>query len=166
MPATFLLLSCARSAALVVFLMLTESADNALFATDGGFEFLVEASKNIAIIAAKSIEHGFGEIGESLQSQLQFMLKIRVLWTSICHGRSFDVRSQFCVGQEMDRRCVKMRSSEAARQSSRANSMSSLATASCSSVWRANSSLEEAGRVFAECFRRSVGIFELKQKSL
>lgn len=85
MPATFLLLSCARSAALVVFLMLTESADNALFAADGGFEFLVEAGKNIAIIAAKSIEHGFGEIGESLQSQLQFMLKIRVLWASICH---------------------------------------------------------------------------------
>lgn len=74
-----------RSAAIVIFYVLPECAHDALFATDSGFEFLVQAGKCTPVVSAEGVEHGFGEVGESLQSQLQLMLEIRVLRALIDH---------------------------------------------------------------------------------
>ena len=74
--------------------------------------------------------------------------------------RSLDVRDQCSVGTEMYTRRVIWRSSKAAMQSSRASSISSLAKASCSCVWRTKSSGKGAGTDFPSrrCFRRSTDI--------
>lgn len=69
--------------------MLAERADDALFAADGGLKFLVEACKSIPVVSAEGIEHGPSEVGESLQSQLQLLLEIRVLRTLTGHNSEF-----------------------------------------------------------------------------
>ena len=51
-----------RSAALVIFHVLAERADDALFAADGGFEFLVQAGKCTPVVSVEGVEHGFGEV--------------------------------------------------------------------------------------------------------
>ena len=51
-----------RSAAFVIFYVLPECADDALFATDSGFEFLVQAGKCTPVVSAEGVEHGFSEV--------------------------------------------------------------------------------------------------------
>src|SRR5437660_192747 len=51
-----------RSAALVIFHVLAECADDALFATDSGSEFLVQASESLVVVSVEGVEHGFGEV--------------------------------------------------------------------------------------------------------
>ena len=42
--------------------LLPECADDALFATDSGFEFLVQAGKCTPVVSAEGVEHGFSEV--------------------------------------------------------------------------------------------------------
>jgi hypothetical protein len=69
----------------VIFCVLAERADDSLFAADSGLKFLVKTGKGAPVVSAEGIELGSGEVGESLQSQLQLMLKIRVLRALINH---------------------------------------------------------------------------------
>lgn len=73
----------------MIFYVLAKRADDAFFATDSGLEFLVQTGKSTPVISAEGIEHGFSEVGEGLQSQLQLVLEIRVLRALISHDSEF-----------------------------------------------------------------------------
>ena len=73
----------------MIFQVLAERADDALFAADGGLKFPVKTGKGTPVIAAEGVEHGLGEVRESLQGQLQLVLEIRVLRAFVGHDSEF-----------------------------------------------------------------------------
>jgi len=70
----------------VIFDVLAECAYDAFLASHGGLQFLIEAGKGAAVIGAEGVEHGFGEIRQSLQSELKLMLQVGVLGATLSHG--------------------------------------------------------------------------------